>query len=106
LNRTWPEEDSRQYTRWLATRHYEKFSRRQLSPSQAPPPGFLQRLRLLPLGRRSGDETGDVNESLRLLTWWRTELYAMYAGRASHPVFVALKTTATRRQLPINGSTI
>ncbi len=37
-----------------------------------------------------GDEIGDRAESLRLLDWWRGELDAMYAGRATHPVFVAL----------------
>ena len=38
-----------------------------------------------------GDEIGDTAESLRLLAWWRGELDAMYAGRATHPVFVALR---------------
>ena len=30
-----------------------------------------------------GDEIGDRAESLRLLAWWRDELDAMYAGRAT-----------------------
>ncbi len=48
-----------------------------------------------------GDEIGDAAESLRLLGWWRAELEALYAGRASHPVFVALKDTLTRHPLPM-----
>ncbi len=40
-----------------------------------------------------GDEIGDRGESLRLLEWWRGELDAMYQGRATHPVFVALQPT-------------
>jgi squalene synthase HpnC len=48
-----------------------------------------------------GDEIGDPQESLRLLAWWRTELQAMYRGEASHPVFVALKETVRRREIPV-----
>jgi squalene synthase HpnC len=48
-----------------------------------------------------GDEIGDTAESLRLLAWWRGELHAMFAGQTSHPVFVALRGTVERHQLPI-----
>ena len=47
-----------------------------------------------------GDEMGDRAESLRLLAWWREELEAMYAGRTKHPVFVALRSTVERHQIP------
>jgi len=47
-----------------------------------------------------GDEIGDPNESLRLLSWWRDELYAMYEGNVRHPVFVALEGTARKHDLP------
>jgi len=47
-----------------------------------------------------GDELGDSAESLRLLSWWREELEAMYEGRATHPVFVALRDTVERHALP------
>jgi squalene synthase HpnC len=47
-----------------------------------------------------GDETGDRDESLRLLAWWRTELDAMYQGRATHPVFAALLPTVQRYAIP------
>jgi squalene synthase HpnC len=47
-----------------------------------------------------GDEMGDRAESLRLLEWWRQELDAMYAGRATHPVFVALMETVRKHAIP------
>jgi squalene synthase HpnC len=47
-----------------------------------------------------GDETGDTKESLRLLAWWKEELHSMYAGTAAHPVFVALRGTAEKYELP------
>ena len=47
-----------------------------------------------------GDETGDRAESLRLLEWWRGELDGMYAGRASHPVFMALRLTTEQYGIP------
>ncbi len=50
-----------------------------------------------------GDEIGDTAESLRLLKWWRAELHRMYAGEASHPVFVALQGTVAARELPIES---
>ena len=48
-----------------------------------------------------GDEIGDTAESLRLLAWWRSELQAMCAGGAKHPVFVALAGTAREFSLPV-----
>jgi squalene synthase HpnC len=47
-----------------------------------------------------GDEIGDTAESLRLLAWWRAELDAMYTGRATHPVFAALRPTVEKYFIP------
>ena len=47
-----------------------------------------------------GDEMGAPVESLRLLAWWREQLEAMYAGEATHPVFVALRGTVSRHSIP------
>jgi squalene synthase HpnC len=47
-----------------------------------------------------GDEIGDPQESLKLLAWWRRELEGMYQGAASHPVFVALRGTVERHEIP------
>lgn len=48
-----------------------------------------------------GDEVGDPARSLELLSWWRRELVECYSGRTSHPVFVALRETVTRFDIPI-----
>jgi len=47
-----------------------------------------------------GDETGDAQRSLELLAWWRRELDACYAGRPVHPVFVALRRTIEKHDIP------
>ena len=47
------------------------------------------------------DETGDTDLSLRLLSWWRQELYDLFRGRPHHPVFQALAETVSEFQLPI-----
>lgn len=48
-----------------------------------------------------GDEAGDPERSLELLAWWRAELQQCFAGRPRHPVFVALRPTIERCELPI-----
>ena len=47
-----------------------------------------------------GDETGDHQESLRLLDWWQHELDLCYQGKPRHPVFVALRQTIERHDIP------
>ncbi|TVQ62013.1 MAG: squalene synthase HpnC [Phycisphaerales bacterium] len=50
------------------------------------------------------DETGHGprarEHSMELLAWWREELEACYAGEPRHPVFVALRPSVERRELP------
>ncbi|OFW14230.1 MAG: squalene synthase HpnC [Acidobacteria bacterium RIFCSPLOWO2_02_FULL_59_13] len=47
-----------------------------------------------------GDESGDPERSLWLLKRWEEELLACYQGRARHPVFVALRDTVQRFEIP------
>ena len=47
------------------------------------------------------DETGDTGLSLELLEWWDAELQACYDGSARHPVFIALRETIDRFEIPI-----
>lgn len=47
-----------------------------------------------------GDELGDREESLRMLSWWQQELDRCYQGERRHPVFVALGPTIERFQIP------
>ncbi len=75
-----------------------KLPRRQLPAAQAPASGFLQRLRLLPLGRRSGRRD---RRSRRKPAPARVVARANWTpctqGRATHPVFVALGTDRTQK---------
>jgi squalene synthase HpnC len=48
-----------------------------------------------------GDEVADPNAALELLNWWEDELRACYAGRVKHPVFIALRDTIGRFDIPI-----
>jgi squalene synthase HpnC len=94
-------EDSLHYTRWLATHHYENFHVVSFLLPKRLHQDFYNVYSFCRWADDLGDEIGDTAESLRLLAWWREELQAMYTGQASHPVFVALKDTVARRELPI-----
>jgi squalene synthase HpnC len=48
-----------------------------------------------------GDEAGDTARALELLSWWRGELQACFAGEPRHPVFTALRPTVVRHALPM-----
>jgi squalene synthase HpnC len=100
VERAWAAEESRAYTRWLATHHYENFHVVSFLLPKRLHQDFYNVYAFCRWADDLGDEIGDSRESLRLLAWWRGELEAMYAGRVKHPVFVALQDTAARHQLP------
>jgi squalene synthase HpnC len=99
--RDWGPEESLQYTRWLATHHYENFHVVSFLLPKRLHQDFYNVYSFCRWADDLGDEIGNTAESLRLLAWWREELHAMYAGRSSHPVFVALSGTVRERELPI-----
>jgi len=101
MGRAWPADESRAYTHWLATHHYENFHLVSFLLPKRLHQDFYNVYAFCRWADDLGDETGDTRESLRLLGWWRTELHAMYAGQASHPVCVSLKDTVARHELPI-----
>jgi squalene synthase HpnC len=88
------------YARELATSHYENFTvvsrllPRWLRPHFAAVYAFCRWADDL------GDEVGDAQRSMALLDWWRDELRACYAGEPRHPVFVALRPTVERFEIP------
>jgi squalene synthase HpnC len=89
------------YTRWLATHHYENFHVVSFLLPKRLHQDFYNVYAYCRWADDLGDEIGNPAESLRLLAWWRAELDAMYdAGRATHPVFVALRATAQRHSIP------
>lgn len=88
------------YTRWLATHHYENFHVVSFLLPKSLHQDFFNVYAYCRWADDLGDEIGNPAESLRLLEWWRGELDAMYSGRATHPVFVALRATAARHHIP------
>jgi squalene synthase HpnC len=98
--RRYTAEEARSYTRWLATHHYENFHVVSFLLPKRLHQDFYNLYSYCRWADDLGDETGDTAESLRLLAWWRDELDAMYAGRVTHPVFVALEETVARYGIP------
>lgn len=88
------------YTRWLSHVHYENFHIVSVLLPKRLHQDFYNVYAFCRWADDLGDEIGDPDESLRLLTWWREMLDHMYEGRASHPVFVALGQTVDRHELP------
>ena len=93
--------ESLEYTRWLATHHYENFQVVSFLLPKKLHQDFYNVYSFCRWADDLGDEIGDPQESLRLLNWWRSELHAMYQGQTAHPVFVALKDTVERHGIPI-----
>ena len=101
MERSWTLEESRDYTRWLATHHYENFHVVSLLLPKRLHQDFYNVYSFCRWADDLGDEIGDRQESLRLLAWWREELQAMCAGQPRHPVFVALAGTVRQYSLPV-----
>jgi len=93
--------ESLDYTRWLATHHYENFHVVSFLLPKRLHQDFYNVYSFCRWADDLGDEIGDTKESLQLLRWWRSELEAMYRGQTSHPVFVALQGTVERHAIPI-----
>lgn len=100
LSRTWTPEEAEAYTRWLARSHYENFHVVTFLLPRPLRQDFYNLYAYCRWADDLGDELGDPAESLRRLDWWEEQLEAMYGGRASHPVFVALRRTAEKHDLP------
>ena len=100
LQRIYTPAEALNYTRWLATHHYENFHVVSFLLPKRLHQDFYNVYAYCRWADDLGDEMGDRAESLRLLDWWRTELDAMYEGRATHPVFVALLDTVRQHEIP------
>ena len=82
LDREWPLESALEYTRWLATHHYENFHVVSFLLPKRLHQDFYTVYAFCRWADDLGDEIGDTKESLRLLAWWRGELRKIYAGSA------------------------
>ncbi len=98
--RSWTLPESLAYTRWLATSHYENFNVVSFLLPKKLHQDFYNVYSYCRWADDLGDEIGDTAESLKLLGWWRESLAEMYQGRATHPVFLALRETVERHRIP------
>jgi squalene synthase HpnC len=93
-------EAARQYTRWLATHHYENFNVVSLLLPRELHQHFYNVYAYCRWADDLGDEVPETIRALELLDWWERELDACYDGRPSHPVFVALRETIVAKNIP------
>jgi len=91
-------EEARRFCRRLARAHYENFT----VLSWLTPREMRRHLAALYAYCRTVDDLGDEapGDRLALLDRFERELDAAFAGRARHPVFVALQETIARFSLP------
>jgi squalene synthase HpnC len=92
--------EAEQYTRKLATTHYENFHVVSFLLPKHLHQDFYNVYAYCRSADDLADEIPDTAESLRQLNAWRAELDRMYAGEADHPVFVALKGTVAKYGIP------
>jgi squalene synthase HpnC len=103
LDRTWTVDESLAYTRWLSTHHYENFHVVSFLLPKRLHQDFYNVYAFCRWADDLGDEIGDTTRSLELLHWWRGLLGSAFAGEpAAHPVFVALRETVRRHDLPVD----
>ena len=91
---------AQQYTRWLATHHYENFNVASwLLPKQLHQ-HFYNLYAYCRWADDLGDEIPSKERALELLDWWEQELNECYEGRPSHPVFIALRESVIAKDVP------
>jgi squalene synthase HpnC len=93
-------ESAQQYTRWLATHHYENFNVVSWLLPKDLHQHFYNLYAYCRWADDLGDEIPDHSRALELLDWWEQELDACYQGHPSHPVFVALRKTIVAKDIP------
>ena len=96
----WSLADSLSYTRRLARSHYENFQLVSRLLPRRLHQDFFNVYAFCRWADDLGDEIGDTERSLVLLEWWREELADLYAGRVRHPVYVALRETVEKHDVP------
>ena len=90
-----------QYTRWLATHHYENFHVASWLLPRRLHRHFYNVYAYCRWADDLGDEIAGASRALELLDWWERELHLCYAGQPSHPVFVALAPTVRAFDIPV-----
>jgi len=93
-------DEARAWCRRLAETHYENFHVATWFLPKALRPHFHSIYAYCRISDDLGDEVPDTAQALALLDLWGRELDACYAGRARHPVFVALAETIRACSIP------
>src|SRR5712671_7981232 len=93
-------ESAQQYTRWLATHHYENFNVASWLLPKELHQHFYNLYAYCRWADDLGDEIPEAARALELLDWWEQELNSCYAGNPAHAVFVALKETIIAKDIP------
>ena len=93
-------EAAQNYTRWLATHHYENFKVVSWLLPKELHQHFYNVYAYCRWADDLGDEISDTQRALELLDWWEDELNACYEGNPSHPVFIALRETIVAKEIP------
>ncbi|MGC1905273.1 MAG: squalene synthase HpnC [Candidatus Acidiferrum sp.] len=91
---------AQQFTRWLATHHYENFNVVSWLLPKELHQHFYNVYAYCRWADDLGDEIPDPNRALELLDWWERELNACYEGHPSHAIFVALRETTLAKDIP------
>ncbi len=92
--------EAERYCRRLARRHYENFTVGGLVLPQRVRGDVANVYAYCRWADNLADETAGSGQGLPLLWWWQTELDACYEGRTRHPVFVALRQTIRKFDIP------
>jgi len=92
--------DAERYTHWLATHRYENFHVVSWLLPRHLHRHFYNVYAYCRWADDLGDEIPDPARAIGLLDEWEGELNECYAGRPSHPVFVALLPTIREFDIP------
>ena len=92
--------EARAWCKQLAETHYENFHVASWFLPEALRPHFHSIYAYCRVSDDLGDEVGSTAAALALLDFWGRELDACYAGRSTHPVFVALSETIRACAIP------
>ena len=93
--------EAERYTRRLATHHYENFNVVSWLLPRRLHQHFYNLYAYCRWADDLGDEISDPGKALALLNEWDLELRDCYAGKPSHPVFIALRETISALDIPI-----
>src|SRR5579871_3172317 len=95
-------ETAQQFTKWLATHHYENFNVVSWLLPRHLHQDFYNVYAYCRWSDDLGDEVPDAARALRLIDAWEEELRTIYDGGdgPSHPVLIALRESVRAKDIP------